>query len=268
MSYALQVLLCRTRICGNIIDPELVFQQSMLCLDLWLLQRQVQLMQASTATPARLTAAVQMLRSTTDKAAALADGGYDVSAIEAECLKAAKHLRETAGARALAAGREQELAGTSWPDRVLLPMGVPPEAVHPSTAASNLDAARQRAHKNLGSMPLLPASSSFSEALAFLELSDWKSGCDLALQHRLRSVEALFHHAAAEGFAGQTTRLASLQEVEALEKVVDTYTSLMGSLLTSSAAGALMVAELHSRQALVVSIMAAIAMTHYEMANI
>ena len=255
MAFALQVLLSRSRICGDIMDPQLVFQQAMVCLDVWLLQRQALLVQAPTATPAMLMAAVQMLHSALDKAAVLSDDGHDVSAIEAECHVAAKQLRKAAGARALAAGQEQELGTASWPTRVSLPTGVLPDAVHPSAAASSLDAARQRAATNLGNMPLLPATSSFTEALAFLQLPVWKAGSALDSQHRLRSVEALFYHAAAEGFTAQSVRLASLQEVEALQGVVDSYTSVMASFLVSPAAEALLIAELHSRQTLVVRIL-------------
>ena len=190
--------------------PALLFRQAMAHMDLWLLRRQLRLMQPTSATPLMLTATMQMLGAAATKAAALADDGYDMSAFTAACLAAEKHLRALAGERALQAARPYELPDAESP--ALLgtnspPAGVLPEVLAPRVEENGLVAAQQRAARNLGSLSLLPdgapagALASFGQTLAFVSLPQCTNcSSDVAAQLVLRSVERELFKRAALGF--------------------------------------------------------------------
>ncbi|GLC47559.1 hypothetical protein PLESTB_000001100 [Pleodorina starrii] len=262
-------------------SPSLLFRQALAHLDLWLLHRQLRLIRAETATPLALTSAMQMLAAAATKAATLAADGYDISAFEAACRQAEQHLRAAAGERALTAARALELPPADSPDfqgSCRPPCGVLPPAFTRGREAEEqgLAAARQRASRNLGSVPLLPpGSSSFRQVLAAMSQPAWsKPDSDVGALLALRSVERELFYRATMGSSGSGSgnggssgsgvggdgglgfdhpvNALSADEVAALEQVLDAYRAAVQRFLASPAAAAQMRVEQMSREVLAV----------------
>ncbi|GLC49187.1 thioredoxin-disulfide reductase [Pleodorina starrii] len=213
-----------------------LFPQALAHLDLWLLRRQLLLIQPDTATPTALNTAMHMLRSAATKAAALADQGYDTRAFEAACRQAEAHLSAAAAQRALSAARCVELPPPGSPalsGSCTLPGGVLPEPLLPRAEAGGLAAARQRAERNLGSLPLLAPGASFALMLAWVSSRQQWPGADgdVALQLLMRSVERELFVRATAGFEEAPYNRLEVAEVAALEQVVDVYRSVVQQFL-------------------------------------
>ncbi|EFJ48301.1 hypothetical protein VOLCADRAFT_104794 [Volvox carteri f. nagariensis] len=247
--------------------PSHLLRQALARLDLWLLRRQLLLINPDTATPLMVTAAMRMLDAATTKAAALAADGYDMAAFEAACRHAHQQLRTAVGERAWRAARASELPGPESADflgNFQPPSGVLPAAFTPRAEEQGLAAARQRAERNLGSLPLLPEHASFSQILKSMsDPGPWRDlSSDVAAQLVLRSVEGVLFRRALQqlggGSGGDDTGHARLDlgegEVAALENVVDEYRAALQRFLSRQGpgSGAVMVAELRSREVLVV----------------
>ncbi|GLC35571.1 thioredoxin-disulfide reductase [Pleodorina starrii] len=213
-----------------------LFPQALAHLDLWLLRRQLLLIQPDTATPTALNTAMHMLRSAATKAAALADDGYDMRAFEAACRQAEAHLSAATAQRALSAARCVELPPPGSPalsGSCTLPGGVLPEPLLPRAEAGGLAAARQRAERNLGSLPLLPPGASFASMLAWVSSRQQWPGADgdVALQLLMRSVERDLFARATAGFEKAPYNRLEVAEVAALEQVIDVYRSVVQRFL-------------------------------------
>ncbi|EFJ48407.1 hypothetical protein VOLCADRAFT_91060 [Volvox carteri f. nagariensis] len=250
--------------------PSHLLRQALARLDLWLLRRQLLLINPDTATPLMVTAAMRMLDAAATKAAALAADGYDMAAFEAACRQAHQQLRTAVGERAWRAARASELPGPESADFLGTfqpPSGVLPAAFTPRAEEQGLAAARQRAERNLGSLPLLPEHASFSQILKSMsDPGPWRDlSSDVAAQLVLRSVEGVLFRRALQqlggGSGGDDTGDARLDEgrlgegeVAALENVVDEYRAALQRFLSRQGpgSGAVMVAELRSREVLVV----------------
>ncbi|PNH12760.1 hypothetical protein TSOC_000242, partial [Tetrabaena socialis] len=255
----LQVLLERGGFCCSPQQqqPQLLFHKALAQLDLWLLSGQVQLLKPALATPTMLTVAWQMLRSASLKAAALADEGYDMSAFEAACRSLEARLQDTACRRAVLASRALELpAANGFPallGTVTPPSGVLPAAFQPRAEDGGLQAARLRAGRNLGSLPLLARGAPMWQLLAFLQQQPFSAqpGSDVAALLALRSFERELFDRAASGFDHPANQLG-LDDVAALEAAVDAYRALLLRFMGTEASGAMMAAEQRSRELLVV----------------
>jgi hypothetical protein len=204
-------------------------QQALAHLHLWLLQRQLPLVTPSTATSLVLSAAVQMLQAAAGQAADLAAKGHDMAHFEAACRSARQTLDATASTRAQQASSDFDLppldaaASPCGPGSYRCPRGRIPAPVHVSHDDSGgIDAARQRAEGNLGSLPLLQLGT-FDELLALLRLPEMQAPSSVAVSHALCTVEReLFQRAAcADGFSLESALPPS--EVDALVEVVHEY---------------------------------------------
>ncbi|MEW5310745.1 MAG: hypothetical protein WDW38_002512 [Sanguina aurantia] len=218
-----------------------LFESTMAHLDLWLLQRQAQLITAQSATATMVNAGMTMLASATAKAANLAAKGYDVASFESACHVVRAQISNAAAQRAAEAGRAHTLSSSSaMSDSASVYTrisGVVPAAVLCSASGGGLDSARLRSAANLGSLPLIPAGATPTAILTILKLPVWaQPGIteDVSLQLALSSIER------------------HLGEMAALADLVDLYRSRLQSLLGSSAGQAAMRAELRSRELLVV----------------
>ncbi|KAG2494611.1 hypothetical protein HYH03_007376 [Edaphochlamys debaryana] len=258
----LQVLLTCAPGCAPTSAPALLFRWALAHLELWLLRGQLRRLTPDTAGPTAVTNAMHMLECAAAKAAALADEGHDVSVFEAACASARACIEEAVAQRALRQAQGVELPDEGSPGltgEASLPGGTLPERLEPRTEEGGLEAARRRAAANLGSVPLLPPGSAFSEVLDLLRTQrQWTSPADdVQYQLVLRSVERELFSRAATGFDTVSNRL-SVAEVAALEAVVDTYRLTLQRFLETPAAksaaaeGALLRTELHSRELLVV----------------
>jgi hypothetical protein len=197
-----QVLLARTT--PGVPEPDLLFARAMALLELWLAWRQVALLGHATATPGKLTACAQMLRSGAAKAAALAEAGHPVGAYEAECERLALALQAAAAARAAAQASAYQLPapGEATPPATALPTCALPPL--PSTAGGGcgLAAAWAAATLSLGALPLPPSMCLGGLPCTFtaLLLVVQQLGAGVALQHKLAAVEReLFRMAASAG---------------------------------------------------------------------
>ncbi|KAG2488307.1 hypothetical protein HYH03_013157 [Edaphochlamys debaryana] len=140
-----------------------------------------------------------------------------------------------------------------------LPRGTLPAGFQPAQEEGGIAAARQRATRNLGSVPLLPRGSSFTAILSHLrDKPQWRGPTgDVQYQLVLRSVERELFSRAAAGFDKAAAALSEA-EVAALEAVVDTYRMKLQRFLATpaaaaaAAAGGVLRAELLSRELLVV----------------
>ena len=211
-------------------------------LHLWLARRQAQLLTPAAATSTALNAAARLLQAAASQAAALAEQGHDVAhfeaavtavrgALDAVAMQRAQQAADTYTLPALGGGGgEGEGGSPCGPGSWRCPRGVVPPPAGVRQEAEGLEAAKQRAATNLGSLPLPPASSaaggggSFAALLGLLKsptMAGAAPGSDLAAQHALCTVERELFGLAAAGFE----RAAGLgeTEVEALERVVDSY---------------------------------------------
>jgi hypothetical protein len=257
-------LLCSQQawlVLGGATDPDLLHTAALAHLHAWLALRQAEQLRPATATPAALNAVMAMLGAAAEVATKLADGGRNVAQIEAS-MAAARGLAEQAALRReLRRASRQTLllpggGGSRWPESVELPGGaLPPAAGRGSQAVEGLEAARDRAARALGALPLFPDGCSFERALQI-----WRSQAgtsDAEVQHRVQEAERLLLPrvvALAEGgAAAEAAWLLSTQEVEALEALVDAYTAGLAGLLRQPAvlASAELV-ELKSRGVLMV----------------
>lgn len=201
--------------------------QGMAHLDVWMLQEHMELVcsEPTELTPTDVSAAMAAQKAAAAKASALACEGHDVAALEAACEQARQRLERAQAQSALAVAEPFVLPGSAascWPDAVERPAGdVPAPPVQQGNGAAGLESAWQLACENLRFLPMLPPDSSFSAALAWLQLECWASGgqvaaCNVQLMHKLRSIEHLLFSKAVQGFHQQ---LGSLKEFDALEKV-------------------------------------------------
>ncbi|KAG2455049.1 hypothetical protein HYH02_000874 [Chlamydomonas schloesseri] len=262
----LQVVLERMGVCGRHQRPALVFRRAMALFDLWLAHQQVERISRSSAasTPVMITAAVHMLQAAGAKAAGLAALGEDTAAHEAACTELLTTLGAAAARRALQAAEQHIVPPATSHDALgssSLPSGVLPEKPVAQRAAGGLEAAKQRAAANLGSMPLLPPGQSFEAMLRLLTQEPlWSAPAgDAAAQHVLRTLEReLFTRvvslaaAAASGSSSTSrNRLQSEAELAALVAVVDCYRNSLHAFLRTAAAASAMECELRSRETLV-----------------
>ena len=207
-------------------------------LHLRLRQRQVELLSPAAATSAALNAAMQMLQAAAHAGAELAEGGFQLDGFEGACLAARSKLEAAAAARALRAAEGATLPpldGSSGcspccPGSYRCPRGVVPAQRSPSQEAEGLDAAKQRAAANLGSLPV-PAEAAGQGAAGWLaalhaaleKCTKQAGGSDMAAQHVLSMVEReLFNRAADDS---QLRAAAALGEagINALWTVVQSY---------------------------------------------
>ncbi|KAG2492072.1 hypothetical protein HYH03_009568 [Edaphochlamys debaryana] len=258
----LKVLLACAPGCAPAGPPEILFRCALAHLELWLLRGQLRRLTPETAGPEAVTNAMHMLECAAGKAAALADEGHDVSALEAACASARACIEEAVAQRVLRQAQGVELPDEGSPGltgRAAPPSGTLPSRLEPRTEEGGLEAMRQRAAANLGSVPLLPSGSAFSDVLNLLRSQrQWTSPADdVQYQLVLRSVEGELFSRAAVGFSASSNRLSGA-EVAALEAMVDTYRLTLQRFLdtpavkSAAAEGALLRAELHSRELLVV----------------
>lgn len=217
--------------------PRALFARVMLCLDLWLLRRQVDLLEGDVrlATPARVSSAALMLRAAGRKVAALLDDEQrdeGLSAAAAACESARARLDRAIAERCWRSSLDLELPAAAdareaaaLAGRYGAPEGVLPAPWRPDdglAGADGFDAARARTAENLGRLPVLPATASFADALAVLGRQEWsKAGAaDASAQLRLSSIEALvFWHMAARFDSSGHCRSGpalSLEEMTAL----------------------------------------------------
>ncbi|KXZ49831.1 hypothetical protein GPECTOR_19g282 [Gonium pectorale] len=253
----MQFLLESAGICTGDQQPDVLFRQALAHLDLWLLRRQLALLQPATATPVFQIAATQMLQAAAYKAAALADEGYDMIAFEAACKEARARIDALAGERALTGARRLELpnhGSAALLGTLASPTGVLPAATNPRVEDGSLEAARGRAARNLGPLPLLPRGASLTMIQAQMSRPEWAQqpgSNDVAAQLAIRSFERELFWRAAEGFDAKVNRLGS-EEVASLEAAVDAYRSALQRYLQTTAAAAAMRVELRSRELLAV----------------
>lgn len=199
-----------------------LFHKVMALLDVWLLERQVQLLTPATLTPNTVTAAMLMLRSAAGRLGALADTEHDVGVWAARCEAARERIAAVQAAHEQAVGQSFQLpAGPkAWPP-VKLPGGTIPALGSQQQQQDGLAAARQRAAANLGSLPLLPPAATFTQALSLLQdPAVWGASQgralpprDVVLQHRLALVERLVF---GRMHKIEASKLADVMEVEAL----------------------------------------------------
>jgi hypothetical protein len=186
-------------------EPDLLFVRAMVLLELWLARRQVALLGPTTATPGRLTACAQMLRSAAAKAAALAEAGHPVGLYEAKCERLAKALHAAAADRAAARASAYQLPapGEATPPATALPTCAMPPLPSPAGGdGCGLAAARAAAALNLGALPLPPSMCQGRQPHTFtaLLLVVRQLGAGVELQHKLAAVEReLFLMAASAG---------------------------------------------------------------------
>ncbi|KXZ56027.1 hypothetical protein GPECTOR_2g1579 [Gonium pectorale] len=251
------VVLERGGVCTGPQHPGHLVREALAHLHLWLLRRQLALLQPATATPIFQTAVSQMLQSAAEQAAALADDGYNMAAFEAACRDARTRLVALVGERALSAARTLELptyGSAGFQGTLAPPVGALPTHAAPRAEENGVAAARWRASRNLGALPLLRTGAAFADVLQQLEDPQWAqpgADDDIAAQLALRSVERELFRRAAQGFDASSNRLDQL-EVEALEAVVDAYRAAVQRFLRTPAAAAVMRVELRSRELLVV----------------
>ena len=214
-----------------------LFDQTMLQLELWLMQQLVQQLTPGTAVPTAVTACMTMLQSVAGKAAELAVAGVDVAAVEAACTTARQQVDTAVDQRQLQAVAEFALphgsiaAAGSW----RLPSGILPAGQPAMQQQQGLAAAQARAEANLRSLEFVETSpSSSSSILQQLErlkglLSKASTagsaagslqGGNVEAQHSLRSFERLLFSRAAAVF---DQPVLTAKEVAALASTVDTY---------------------------------------------
>eukprot|EP00887_Chlorella_sp_A99_P004660 scaffold4.g4660.t1 len=182
-------------------SPDL-FQLSEAHLRLWVLNRQAALVTPDTACALVLNAAMRVLATAAEHAAALAERGHDVAHFEVACAATRRVLEHAAAQRAQQAADEHTLP----------PLGGPGPTA-PAAQAAGAARAAQR-----------PGSLGFGALLAHLQAAELKGrGDNVAAQHALCMVEHELFARAAGGFAAE----AALEEAEdaALAAVVDDYRS-------------------------------------------
>ena len=265
----LQAVLKLSGVCGPGLDPEVLFHQAMAHMDLWLLQHQLQLITALTATPEAINCCMQMLESAAKKAAALALEGHDISGYEAACAAARVQIEAAAGGRALQVAEkyqlppaEELLGGSEQLGTWRLPKGIIPPAYKVHAEGEGLAAARRRAEKNLGSLRVMEEGRPLGEALQLLQQllkqqglkasAGAVAGGDVAVLLALRAVEQQLFSRAVAGFTQSGTRLNGEQEVRLLEDVVDAYRKVSRDFINSKSAEAFLKVDQRSRELLVV----------------
>ncbi|MEW5319231.1 MAG: hypothetical protein WDW38_010396 [Sanguina aurantia] len=229
-----------------------LFDTMMARFELWLLRRQVDIVTPSAASATMLNSCMTMLASACLKGGQLAARGYSITGFEAACLEVRARLAAAASVRAVAVAKEFELPRTSTIAYKQM-TGVIPEAELPVAVGGGLAAARLRSAANLGSLPVLPAGSSFTTLLAFLaDETLWlptATSKDVLQQLALCCVEQELFGKAASGFNNVSL---SCSEVDALVEVVDRDRAQLHAFHESAASQAVMQAGLRSRELLVV----------------
>lgn len=229
-----------------------LFDTMMARFELWLLRRQVDIVTPSAASATMLNSCMTMLASACLKGGQLAARGYSITGFEAACLEVRARLAAAASVRAVAVAKEFELPRTSTIAYKQM-TGVIPEAELPVAVGGGLAAARLRSAANLGSLPVLPAGSSFTTLLAFLaDETLWlptATSKDVSQQLALCCVEQELFGKAASGFNNVSL---SCSEVDAMVEVVDRYRAQLHAFHESAASQAVMQAGLRSRELLVV----------------
>jgi hypothetical protein len=268
----------------------MLFKHTMLHFELWLLLGLAQHVTPATATRQMLNTAMAALACVAEEAAALAvdpEYGLDVSPVEAACVWVRQQLENAMAERQLQAAAEWKLpavgfgaaaaaadSGGSW----VLPKGVVPEQLAVGAEQQGLDAAKQRALRNLGSLPCVDADLSLHDALQQLlqllqlcsDPSTASASRDVAMQHGLRAAEAVFFGrlapalatvAAQDTSSSYSIRAAAMAaagldgisegDSQLLVEVVDAYRLLLQVFRASAAAASAMAAELRSRELLV-----------------
>jgi hypothetical protein len=262
-----QVVLEQAGMCSEAQEPRSLFQLAMAHFELWLLQAELQQLSPDTATAAKLTDCIVMLKSVAAKAAALAMAGHDMTGFEAACEAARQQMDEAAAQRAMQVAHKFQLpasalaaasSSSSGAGTWRLPQGVLPAAAPPSGSASGIDAAKHAAAAALGSLPVGPSPGigTLGQQLQQLlqqaaVLSPKISSCDTAGLLLLSSIEQVLFSCAAAGFDQASSIPASVAEVQLLEQVVDTYRAALLSFKATKAAAAIMQVQLRSAEVLV-----------------
>lgn len=257
----MQALLLTADACSDSNDPLLLSQQTLVHLELWLLLGLLPHITPNTASSTLVNMAMVMLQSVATAAAQLAADKHEVLMLQAVVQGIRQQLVAVVRQRQLdtsqkfmlpASETAGSLLGTWAPPRGILPAELPV-----SSSAEGLDAARQRAAKNLGSLPVVAADQSLSAVLSqlLLRLQDAaaNSNDDVKMQHALRSVEVELFSRAVSGISGQQEYAALTDAVvDQLWQVVDAYRVCLASFKASAAGKAPLLVELRSREVLVV----------------
>jgi hypothetical protein len=244
--------------------------------ELWLLQRQVKnaaltsSQHGTSATPTHLSSCMTMLRSAATKAASLNDQGHDMASFEQACEAEKKSIIATASTRAILLSEKFQLK----PDPLSmslsmhrLPEGILPPHLTASAQESEslMKEARRRAVINLGSYPMFisvnvkaSSHSTFRQLHSAMQQPSWCKPADPVVAPLvLNVVERQLFSLASAGKQGLLTavnkmRGCEIEEMTALESVVDAYRQLVHSFLSTPAGGTCMSVELLSREVLVV----------------
>lgn len=217
--------------CCGCATPDL-FQLAEAHLHLWLMQRQVALLQPDSATARVVNAAMLMLGTVASRAAELAQRGHSVQHLEAACTASRAAIEAAQAARVQAAAKADclpPLGGSNnpcSPGSWRLPCGTVPPLSPPESDNGGRGAAEKRQGRNLGSLPL-PAEApngqqpSFADLLAVLRSAQLQGAGELKALHALCLVERALFGWAAAGL--QAAAGLGQQEVDALVEVVEAY---------------------------------------------
>lgn len=227
-------------ISSDVKSPHELYAHAMAHFHLYLLNRQLALVTAATATPLMLNATMQMLQVAASQASELSHHGQPLPHFEAAVEAAKKRLDNVALIRASAAARKFELpsgdgGGSTTKESVLKlsyssPSGIIPPVATTSATVSGLNEAIERSSRNTGSLAVPPTPTfenlgcCLKDLLHFLEhhTVGTKDAGGLVAQHVLCSIEAVLFPAAASGFASSAA--LSEDDVERLlVKIVEIY---------------------------------------------
>jgi len=233
-------------------EQEILYRLYMTYFEKWLLTSQVNVVRSThkLASPAVLSACMHMLRSVAAKCAELSEDGHDMSACEASFAWVTRELQGMASGRALFVASSFNLpVGMPAASEFRLPSGKLPDAALAVGEVHGLDAARQRAERNLGTQKVLPVDRlvDFSQ---ILDTFDFTLDNPVSAQLVLRSVETQLFRRAIAGFEHQAA--VSTSELGALEEMVDKYRILVQRWRASGDGSTCMQVELQSRELLVV----------------
>ncbi len=256
---------------GSTHGPGELVQLGMAHYELWLLQRQLQLLGPDTATQHMVTCCMQMLQSATLKAAELAASGHNMSAFEASCAAARGSIEHAVQQRQWQVAQRSELppVNNMAPHdhhqqqkqqlfgSLSAPQGTIPALLSPPSSQQGRGSAVQRAAQLLGLPPAPPAHQApLTEALQqlqqLLKQAEPAAADSPTVQHALCSVERHLFTQALAGFgASAGSRVASEQDALVLEHVVDAYRLTLHRFLGCEVSKAYMRVERRRRGVLV-----------------
>jgi hypothetical protein len=200
------------------LELPLLLQQALLHFNLWLLLGQTKHVTPAAATRQMLNTIMAALAVIAEQAATLAvEYGTNTAAVEAVCSSARRKLEDAVTERQLeeaakwrlpafgfgssssfsAAATAAAAAGDASAGSWMLPTGTVPAKLAAGAEQQGLEEAKQRAERNLGSLPYaaadLPLQTTLQQLLQLLQLCSSSATAaasrDVAMQHGLRSVE-------------------------------------------------------------------------------